>query len=498
MTAFVLQDFVDLLRRTTDSGWLDPLLSDPDSSAVLLGMAQEFTRLSEAGDRACLAGAISTASGGRPGVAVVTISRTASGTGGTIPAGYGFVDARGTKLVSTDAVPVGVGALTVVIHVQSLRQTELVNTEDDAQVTIDPSATSVLDSAATTVLVAPAGSPGVVSTTFTTVVSATQILGGSGDYLSLHGKERGQLRQPHESEESYRLRVRNIPDSITPIAVSQGVRGAASQVGLEGVIIREPFEDEATPALKDRYGLTTMATYYMSAVLPPASSPRVDFVDDPFFAPFPLPAGFRLKPRETVSSREGRAYFRIETPSAISDPDGIRFFSDVGFFDDPVFGYLDVEQHPQVIASLMAIWEEANRKRAAGVQFDVLLPLSTTVVVSGHVAFAGTATAVTATAPAGKYWLMMDLVVSHDAALSGVAPNPAADSHRLLFTFSDATTFTTPVYSGIDSEPLNTSRLLALGFPFDKQVVSIQGRVTGAGARDLNLVIDARVLEISL
>jgi hypothetical protein len=427
----------------------------------------------------------------------LTLQRSASGTSGAIPAGYGFVDERGIKLSSTDVVPVSAGATTVVVHVRTQRQTELVNTEDDADVEIDPNSPIVLNDAATSVLVAPAGSVGIVATTLTEVASATQILGASCDYLSLHGKERGQLRQSNEPEEAYRLRVRNIPDVVTPIAVALAVRGAGAQATLGDITVREPFEDLATPALKARYGLDSIQTYFLSGSSVPALSPLTDFYDDPVFAPSPPPTGFIPKPRELFSIREGRAYFRVETPGELRDPDGLRFFADYSFLDDPVFGYLDVVEHPVVVAALMAIWEEANRKRAAAVQFDVLLPLSKDFTAVGDSAVAGTTLVATLTAAAGKSWLMVDAVAGHDAALSGVAPDPTADSHHLIFTFIDASTFTTADFAGISSEHLTNSALSAQGFPFDKRVAQIDGYVTGSGARDLNLVVEARVLEFT-
>lgn len=499
MSAFVLDDFVALLRRTTDPGWLDPILADADSAAVLTALMTEFVAMSAAADLACMAGAISTAPGGRPGTGVLTVQRTASGTSGTVPKGYLFADERGIQMATMSDVPVSSMATTLVLPVQTLRQTELVNTPDDAAgVVIDPLSPIVLDSSALTVLIAPPGSSGIVSTTFTSVASASQILNGVVDYLSLHGDERGQLRQAFELEEPYRLRVRNIPDAISPEAVSQGVQGAASQVGLDGTIIREPFEDSATPALKEAMGLGSFDTYYMSGLDDPATSPKTDFVDDPFFGPpSPLPAGFVLRSRETVSRREARAYFRVETPSVVNDPDGLRFFCDSSFCDDPVWGYLDVHDHPTVIASLMAIWEEANRKRAAGVQFDVLLPLAQEQVASGHAVAGASVLVTTQTPPVGKSWILVDFVAGHDAARSGTVPDPTTDFHRIRFTFTDATIFQPQDFSGTTSEHLTVTRLSAIGYPLGKRISKIEGFVGGAGILDLGLVVDARVLEFT-
>ena len=137
-----MEDFdslVELLRRTTDEfGWLQPLLDDPDSAAVLGAQIEIFARLGPAVDHNGAQATISGASGGQPGTSVITASRAASGTSGTLPAGYGFVDQRGVQAASTLAVAVGGGATTITIPVATLRQTELVNTEDAPLFAVDP------------------------------------------------------------------------------------------------------------------------------------------------------------------------------------------------------------------------------------------------------------------------------------------------------------------------------------------------------------------------
>ena len=93
---------------------------------------------------------------------------------------------------------------------------------------------AVYDSGAVNALIShpDAAAPPVVATTFTLVEESTPIENGSSDWLSAHGRERGQLRQAYEAEGAYRLRVRNVPDAVTPIAISRAVQGAASHAGL--------------------------------------------------------------------------------------------------------------------------------------------------------------------------------------------------------------------------------------------------------------------------
>lgn len=501
--AHTRESLLEVLRRTTDPGWLDPILADPDSLAVLNAELDALVMVSDGTTRGCDAGLISLAPGGQPGVTTVVAQRSNTTQTFTIPKGYLFRTDKGVQLVLAQDIVGLAGQAMFALPLQTVRQSDLVNTVDGAldflgagsflPGAVDPQSPIIIGAPSSEIIIGPPGTP--TNGHALTLVSSDPITGGALDYLSAHGNERGQRRQADETTEDYRLRVRNIPDTVSPAAIIEAVRGVADQAGIGDMVLREPYGDGADPLVRESLGLDRIETYFASADYPNiAGSPKTDFVDDPFFGPTPLPGGFVLRDRETVSAREGRAYFRVETPAEISDPDGLRFFADHSFMDDPVWGYLDVGDHPTVIASLMAIWEEANRKRAAAVQFDVLLPLAVEKVDAGH-AVAGAATSVASvTADAGTSWLMVDLVAGHDAALSGVAPVPADDFHQVKFTFHDATTFTTPAYRGLDSEHLSNRVLAELGFPFGKRVTQIEGLVGGAGVRDLNVVIDARVI----
>lgn len=491
-----------VLRRTMDPNWIDGILADEDGAAILNSQLDVLVAVSDATERGCNAGLISTAPGGQPGVTTLVAERDDTTQAATIPKGYKFKTNLGTSLILQDAIPVFIGQAVVALPLETVRQTDLAETVDGAfdfvtpggflDVAVDLTSPVVSDGVAA--ILGPAGT--VTGTHFLTIISSDPITNAALDYLSAHGNERGQRRQAHEQTEDYRLRVRNIPDAVSPLAISTAVRNVGSRVGIDGIIVREPFEDGADATVKAEAGLSTFDSYYGSGLADPATSPKTDFVDDPFFAPSPLPVGFVPRTRETVSNREGRAYFRIETPGEISDPDGIRFFADVSFCDDPVFGYLDVRDHPAVISALMSIWEEANRKRAAAVQFDVLLPLAVEVVGSGHAVAAAPVVVVTLIPPAGKSWLLVDFVVGHDAARSGTIP-VTPDFHEARFTFTDASVFTTFPFDGIVSQHLPNSALLRLGFPFDKRIAKIEGILAGAGVRDLGLVVDARVLEFT-
>jgi len=164
-TAEDVNTLLALLRRTTDDqGYLQPLLDDPNSSAIVGAQIAIMGRLGPAVIHNAAQGTISDSSGGQAGTSIITISRTSGTTTGTIPKGYGFTDARGVRVVSTVDVVVSGGQLTKTVPVQTLRQTELVNSEDDPLFTVDPQSPSIPASAG--VLIAPVGSAGLSATSF--------------------------------------------------------------------------------------------------------------------------------------------------------------------------------------------------------------------------------------------------------------------------------------------------------------------------------------------
>lgn len=373
------QDLLDVLTRTMDSGWLDPILADADARAIYDAMAAALEQLSRDAQEACDDTTISLSSSGRGGSSTITLSRTASGTSGTIPAGYAFADARGFQAYALSDTTVGSGVTTVQVDVVTIRKTELADTVNDPLFVIAPNA-PVKDGGGTNALIgqspAPAGFPPIVSTTFTTVSSSTPIQNGSSDWLAAVGRERGQLRQASEDDTAFRLRVRNVPDAVSPKAVSQAVDGAASHVGLPPPVTVECLNMGISQQVLLDNELDWFDSVFFSGTLDTAgnadpASPGVDFMEDI------QPDLVNHKTREIVSLREARCYFRISEPLLVQDPDGGgRMFMDDGFLDDPALGFSDVHDSSKLLASLMAIWEEANRKRAAGVRFDVYLEVA--------------------------------------------------------------------------------------------------------------------------
>jgi hypothetical protein len=484
------QDLIDVLHRTTDPNWLDPILSDPDSAAPVNATADALVEVSQQGQAACDNTTISMSSAGRGGSSTITLSRTASGTHGTIPQGYTFVDSRGLLASALGNTTVNNGDLTVQVAVQTIRKTETVNTLGDPGYSIGPNLAAT-DSGGTNALIgaspAPAGFPPIVSTTFTAVASSTPITDGSSDWLAAIGRERGQLRQSGESDGAFRLRVRNVPDAVSPVAVEQGAEGAATHSGLPPTILLEPFNDGADQTVRDNYQIGWFDTLYMSGLVDnnavhQGNTPMSDFLDDM------MPDAVNNKPRETVSLREASAYFRESMPGPIPAPNGGVFFLDDGFFDDPVLGFPDMQSYAKMLASLLAVWEECNRKRAAGVRFDVVIDDLKKVQGIGSTSSGSFATVFTITPPPGKVWMLRDGLFGYDSITPTNAGSVGAE---LVFTFLDGSTYTTPVWSTPDEArvqgPLGITSSL---------IVQVVGKLHTSGIPTAQLVADLVVLEL--
>ncbi len=535
-----------LLRRTTDNdGWLQPLLADPDSAAVLGAYVQIFARLGISIPHNIAQGTLSQASGGSPGTASITIKRSSGSTTGTIPQGYVFRDARGCQAILQLAVAVTTQT-TLVLPVQTLRQTELVNTEDDPGFAVDPSSPPIASSGAGGVLMAPVAvvtivvtaganlgfmsftwainngppsapvlTPNVVSyafpvpgtlivltfasgtydvgdtwtvnadgtvtaavngsgvmtqtagvdgTTFE-VASSTQILGGAADYLSVHGKERGVLRQPGEQTDAYRARIRNIPDAVSPIAIALTVQQAVQKYGLPPFMVLEPFRDQATPALKSFYGLGSFDGMAVD----------VDFLDDPA-------SGVTILDRRTMT-----AYLLIQAQGLVGDPGQFAMFlDDDAFCDDPVLGYVEATDvfPPQTTAALMAMIQDVTVKHAGGVNFDVFLEPNQLEIGSGSSSSASTTLVITLTPPAGKIWYVNAIWAGHDSA------SPVAGAtHEVHADLEDGHQLITSPYGGTDTQSIP---------PPSQRVTQIRGYITSDGTHLVHLVVAVEVVEMAL
>lgn len=453
---------VALLRRTADEqGWLQAHLDDPDSAAILLARVAIFARLGVAAVHNAAQATISGASGGSPGTSAITISRASGTTTGTIPKGFGFIDGRGVRVVLQVDVPVTTQTA-LIIPVQTLRQTELVNTEDDPGFAVDPQSPVV--PASVGVLIAPPGTAGLTSSTFQTVGPSTKIDGGAADYLSVQGAERGVYRQPGEATAAYRQRVLNIPDAVSPIAIADVVQAAAQQPGIPPLLTLEPFEDGATPALKALHGLGSFSGIAWD----------VDFWDDPI-------PGFTMLDR-----RMGRAYFLVQAQDFIVDTQGFGVFWDDMFFDDPVLGYpADVDVFPPAqAAALLSIAASIDPKRAGGVQFDIQLKTGDLIAGKGTRSANTFGEVITLTPAVGTIWYLSQVLAGHDS------PTPSASiAHHLTFDLEGGSSFTTGDFSQTWTQDIP---------PPSARVTAVHAFLKSDGTIVANLVVYLRAVAVKL
>lgn len=450
-----------LLRRTTEENWLQPLLDDPDSAAMVQAQIAIFARLGITVVHNTDACTISGSSGGQPGTSTLMVSRGTGGTTGTIPRGYPFTDARGTAAVLQSDIAVGSGDLTLALPLVTIRQTELVNTVDDPGFFVTPGAASIAGSSG--ILIAPFGAAGVGATTFQTIGPATPIVNGALDWLSEHGSERGLSRQPGEAESDYRQRIRNIPDVATPIAVADTVQAVAQQLGLPPFLVLEPFRDGATPALKTLHGLGSLDGVAWD----------VDFYDDT--------SGFVFLDRRTVT-----AYFLVQSQQYIADPISFGVYWDAFFFDDPVLGFPgDIDVYPPgAVTALLALATDVAAKKVAGVNFDVEIKNTDLVTAAGTRSAGSFAQVWTLTPTAGQIWYVAQMLAGHDS------PTPSTSiAHHLVFDLEGGGTFTTPDFSNTWTE--------VAALP-SARVTAIHGFLRSDGTIVAHLVGAARILPVVL
>lgn len=520
-------ELIDVLRRTCDEAWLSGLLADPSSRAVLYTLANQWSLVSDSGDSVAASGSISDSPGGAPGVAVVTMERAAAGIGGTIPKGYAWRDTRSIVAVLQQDFPVPPAALSIDIPIQTLRLSDLVNTIDDDDYQVSIQSPVVLDTGGINPLIAPLGTPGTIATTFILVTSSTPTTFGATDFLSVNGTERSQFRATGEDTAAYRARVRNIPDAVSPVAIVDALNGVANQNGLPEVTVLEPFPwsdlltitaaSFATPIVITTsipHGLTTGELVRVTGVngntgangdwYATVLTPTTFALDDSIGSGAYTSGGIETQAypnldhfdglfcdqgdfcddllHEMRDLRTSRAYFEVLLDAVPEDPDGLVFFADASFVDDPVWGYLDVGVHPQVLAGLLAVANEANAKRAGGVQFDVIVPIGTDYTAVGTSA-AGAYTLVwTLAPPTGFVWLLVIGIFSHSSPV--LVPSA---SQRIKITYEDLSSVTIQ-WDHTDSQVLRPDELGALGGDPQKRIISIEGRVLSDGVVTETLV----------
>ena len=480
-----------LLRRTSDQSWLSSELSGPDGTAVINARTAIAAAASQALQDQADRCTISDAPGGTPGVCTLTVSRRL-GTGSIyIPQGYTFPTDEGIVLALAQpiTIPPGPDPQTFDLPLRTLRQTELVNTYDPAFDSLldvgDLMATAgdaplIYDSASNPVL-----GPGAADDDHALrYSSSTAIILAASDWLSAHGDERGQRRQPNEDTEEYRARIRLFPDAVSPNALAAAVHSAASNAGLSDVYMLETVDPQVSPAALVANTMAVADSVFADA----------DFFDDPIGEDRPEKLPWRAL--EQLSIREGRAYFRLAMHGQLKEPDGSILYFDDGFFDDEVWGYPDIGLHPSLLGALMTVPNAANRIKAGGVLEDfyvedyaveppegVALGSSSSASVTSVWALYADPLAVPGSET--RAWLYRDGLVSHVPGLAGIT------QHFVVFFYADGSVSVTLPYYGLDAEHLTPSYLLSLPTPYPflptKPIVMILGLVQSDDATPVNL-----------
>ena len=479
---------MNLLTRSTDPGWLSGMLNQPDGHAIVNAWLAIFAQASVAVSGQVDCSMISTAPTGTPGNCTLTLRRTSTGTTGTIPKGYTFVTNLLTALVVETEVDIGSSQATVAIPLVTVRRIDLVNTVlnafDDLLSAGDyPDAilgtnnqSPPLDSSGNALL----GGTHVAGYSLT-YVSSSPIANAASDWLSVHGAERACFRQQGEDGESYRARVRLIPDAVSPNAVARAVDGPASILPTRW--LAEPFNDGADPDVRLALNLGWFDSSFCD----------VDYADDWLGVPA---TGATIGKRpiatlETPGMRESRAYCRLDLVGDLQDPDGFLLYADAGYCDDTAWGYPDVGVpavgsglgvHPTIGAASDALFEELRAKLAGGVEYDVYLEDSTQLQASGSGSGGGGSVAWTLTPISGTTWTLREGLVTGDAGAPLVASQQGV---AVKLTFTDATTLQTP-WSAV-ALSLRFYELQALGY-HGQPIAQIQGLGMSSIPGTLNVV----------
>jgi hypothetical protein len=318
------------------------------------------------------------------------------------------------------------------------------------------------------------------------VVESTPTINGASDWLGAHGAERGVVRQANEADGDYRSRVRNIVDAVAPQGILEAVNGVAQSYGLPQLLMLEPFAQHATQSLLDELGLGSFSNLFLADSSVggfPGTSQVVGT------AGAPLPYAWDEMISLLVSLREARAYFEI-VPATV--PAAVTALP-VTWHADASGGHYEIGSYPSnLIPGIAAAWDETDRRRAGGVQFDFAIPIAREFYIQGAATPPSTGVWI-ATPPAGKIWLFEEMIVGHIKQQVGVLP--ADRSHVIRFTFEDATTYDTPAYFGLDAERIAESRIVAAVGSF-KRVTSIRGSLGGTAGVSFNLVAYIRVIEV--
>lgn len=177
-----------------------------------------------------------------------------------------------------------------------------------------------------------------------TVTNAASPTGGRAGMLDELGRERRIRRAPGESDDAYRKRIHQLPDTISPNAVRRAANRILAPLG-QSVCLRET----GTEKLPGFYADVDAVDY--------------DFVTNP-----------DDKWKVALDYTEFRAFFLIGVPSLNLGEFGL-------FFDDGPFGFYDASPYYAFYDGFaldaaiiyINIWHAVNKARAGGVGFELVI-----------------------------------------------------------------------------------------------------------------------------
>lgn len=225
----VSQDFLNAIDRALDDGYLAPLKAYEDGYELLQGYAKVGERCSLAVRRLELDGFILSSAGPQKATVAATFYRATSAAGaGTVLTGTILRCSIGGQLFRTIADAVfGALDLTKTVTAEALGYGYEWNIKGpfvDRAGTVWPGELDTID--------LPLQSPPFFDDTIQVRNDADADGLGRPGTLDLIGNERGLPRQPNEPDGNYKIRIRNLPDTISPNAILRQLANYFRPLGL--------------------------------------------------------------------------------------------------------------------------------------------------------------------------------------------------------------------------------------------------------------------------
>jgi hypothetical protein len=225
ITALTQQDLLDLVERLLPAHYIDALKEPGPGYEVLQAYAAIFARVSAALERTGRDAVILLAGQGGVAAGSIQLSRPAPHPDGltvAVKAGSRLTTSNGGReFRATDAVsfaPADLGPKT--LPVQALTLGYEWNVPGEAATAAGEVLPGDIDTVVSLV-----EDPDYGDVTFA-VKQAVATSGGADGALAAHGSDRGLERRPTEQVESYRLRVRQVPQTVSP----SGLKAALTEL----------------------------------------------------------------------------------------------------------------------------------------------------------------------------------------------------------------------------------------------------------------------------